>query len=122
MTRECEVTCIVCPLACRIKIFSEGEAITKIVGYQCKKGKEYAIQEFTHPMRVLTATVRTDYPDHPLLSVRTDRPIPKKLLKQCMYLLSDKRINHPVGFGEIIIENLMDTKVNLVATQDLAKT
>jgi len=63
--------------------------------------------------------VRTNYPDHPLLSVRTDRPIPKKLLMECMRLLAEIKINSPVKMGEVILRNVLDTGANIIATQEL---
>lgn len=121
MRQKCEIICIICPLACKIKVISDGENIVKITGYQCKKGKKYTIEEFTCPMRVLTATIRTKYSDHPLIAVRTDKPIPKKLLRKCMYLLANKRIDYPVKFGEVIIQNILNTGADLIATQDLVE-
>ncbi|MBQ8440496.1 MAG: DUF1667 domain-containing protein, partial [Clostridia bacterium] len=54
-----ELTCIVCPKGCPMKVTLEGKEILNIEGFTCPRGKQYAIDECTHPMRTLTSTVRT---------------------------------------------------------------
>lgn len=120
--KEEVIICLVCPLACHIKLSIDDEGnVKKVVGAKCDKGKEYALKEYTSPERVLTATVRTSVSSHPLLSVRTDRPIPKKLLRECMSLLAKVKIDPPVKMGEVILPNLLNTGANLLATQELSK-
>ena len=114
-----EVICLVCPLACTITLTVKGEDIVDIAGLQCKKGKEYALQEYKSPQRVLTATVKTTDKTKPLLPVRTTTPIPKKLLIPCMRILAQRKIDSSVKIGQVIVENIMDTGVDVVATRCL---
>ena len=114
-----EVICLVCPLACNITLTIEGEDIVDITEFQCKKGKEYALQEYKSPQRVLTATVKTTDKTKPLLPVRTTTPIPKKLLIPCMRILAQRKIDSSVKIGQVIVENIMDTGVDVVATRCL---
>ena len=58
MTRE--LTCIVCPKGCQMKAELENGVVTAVEGFTCPRGKQYAIDECTHPMRTVTSTVRTD--------------------------------------------------------------
>ena len=44
-------------------------------GYTCKRGLEYAQQEFYEPKRILTTTIRVENGFLPLVPVRTDKPI-----------------------------------------------
>lgn len=114
-----EVICLVCPPACSITLTVEEEDIVDITGFKCKKGKEYALQEYKSPQRVLTATVKTTDKTKPLLPVRTADPIPKKLLISCMKILAEKEINPPVKIGQVIVKNIMNTEVDVVATEGL---
>jgi len=41
-----ELTCIQCPLSCRITVTGEGDQLT-FSGNQCKQGIEYARQELS---------------------------------------------------------------------------
>ena len=113
-----EVICLVCPLACNITLTIEGEDIVDVTGLKCKKGKEYALQEYKSPQRILTATVKTTDKNKPLLPVRTTAPIPKKLLIFCMKILAQKKVNPPVKIGQVIVENIMDTGADIIATRD----
>lgn len=118
--REVEVICLTCPFACKITLLIDDEgSIQKVLGAECEKGKDYAIKEYESPERILTATVRTKEKTHPLLSVRTSRPIPKKYLHRCMEVLAGVRISSPVKIGDTVVGNILDTGVDIVATQEL---
>lgn len=114
-----EIICLICPLACNIELTVDGENIVDITGFECKKGKEYALQEYKSPQRVLTATVSTTCKTRPLLPVKTAGPVPKKLLIHCMKILAGKEVSPPVTIGQAIVENIMDTEINVVATWEL---
>ena len=68
--------CIVCPNGCTLHAAEENGAIT-VTGNRCPKGEEYAKAELTNPVRTLTTSVATVFPDRPVLPVRTSGAIPK---------------------------------------------
>ena len=109
-----DLTCIVCPKGCQMKVTLEGKEILKIEGFTCPRGKQYAIDECTHPMRTLTSTVRTEAGG--VVSVKTDRAIPKELMRACMQVINGYTAHLPIRIGDILIPNLLDTGANLVAT------
>jgi len=94
--------------------------ITGIANHQCKRGREYAEQEYKSPQRVLTATVRTDGSIRPLLPVRTNKAIPKDMLIDCMSVLADVRVKPVLTIGEVIIQNIIGTGANVVCSDELA--
>ena len=53
------------------------------------------------------------------MPVRSDQPIPKPMLKKAMEATADLVVDAPVKMGDIVIENLLDLGVNLVASRDL---
>lgn len=110
-----ELICIVCPKGCRLKVEEHSLAVT---GNACTRGAVYAREELTHPLRVLTSTVRLAGGRHPRLPVKTDRAIPKELLFQAMELVNALKVRAPVQTGQVLIENLLDTGANLVATRE----
>ena len=115
-----EIICIQCPLACRIKLTVDDTGnITEIADYQCKIGKSYAEQEYKSPQRVLTATVKTEGSVRPLLPVRTNRPIPKDMLGDCMCVLVDMKVKPPLAIGDTIVPDILGTGVDVVCTDDL---
>ena len=80
---EKEIICTVCPRGCHIQVEGERETVRQVTGYTCKRGLEYATAEFTHPVRILTTTVKLDGEEHDLLPVRSAKPIPKEKLFAC---------------------------------------
>jgi len=62
------MTCIYCPLGCRIHIEKKGKT-TQITGYRCKDGEEYILQEIRDPKRMLTTTVPINNGPSVLLSM-----------------------------------------------------
>jgi len=69
------ITCIECPRGCRITVLKEADGY-RVEGNQCPRGKEYALREAECPMRTLTTTVKTVFPDMPRLPVKTSKDIP----------------------------------------------
>ena len=109
-----DLTCIVCPKGCPMKVTFEGKEIVNIEGFTCPRGKQYAIDECTHPMRTVTSTARTS--GGGVVAVKTDRTIPKELMFECMKEINKTVASLPVQIGDILIENLLGTGANVVIT------
>lgn len=121
MTREQMIICVGCPLGCEIKLtLNNKNEVTEVEGNQCKEGTQYALEEFKNPVRTLTATVVTQDSSQPLLPVRTAKPILKTLLTQSMTVIAEARAKPPIKMGDVIVPNLLDTGVDLVASSDLS--
>ena len=73
-----ELTCIGCPLGCRLTVSLEGRQVTAVEGYTCKRGKDYGEKECTHPVRTVTSSVPVDGGVLPMVSVKTAADIPKE--------------------------------------------
>ncbi len=114
-----EIICTVCPMGCRINVEGEGENVISVEGYTCKRGKEYASTEFAHPVRILTTTMKTDCEKNPLVPVRSERPLPKEKIMECMEIIRSKTVNTPVKMYDVLIENICETGINIVATNNL---
>lgn len=112
-----ELTCIVCPKGCPMKVTLEGKEILNIEGFTCPRGKQYAIDECTHPMRTLTSTVRTSKGG--VVAVKTDRTIPKELLFDCMKEINKTVATLPVRIGDVLIENILGTDANVIITANM---
>ncbi len=112
-------TCIKCPLSCRIELAEEEGKILDIKGHTCPQGVKYATDEFTNPVRTLTTTVCIDNGILPVLPVRSENPIPRKMIPQCIKVLTTLKVQAPVMCGDIICENILNTGVDIVASRDL---
>jgi len=117
---EMDLICVVCPIGCSIKLRAKDGKV-EIVGNRCPKGYEYAMDEYRDPKRILTTNVRVLNGDHELLSVKTDSPIPKRLIWEMMRILKNIRIEAPKEVGEIILENVLNTGANIVSTRRIMR-
>lgn len=109
--------CIVCPKGCHLQVDeNNGYAVT---GNSCPRGAEYGKTELLHPTRVLTSTVRLEGGLHRRLPVKTAAPIPKELMFEAMEALNGVTLTAPVTVGQVVIPNLLDTGVDVVATRDM---
>ena len=113
-----EIICITCPKGCHAEVWKE-EGSIKIRGKICKEGKDYIQQEFLEPKRVLTSTVVVTNSQTKRLPVRTVEAIPKRDLFRVMEQLSKVSVKPPVHAGEVIISNVLDTGVDLIASSDV---
>ena len=116
-----DITCITCPLGCRIRITYSEDAIHRIEDYQCEKGKDYAVQEIFNPVRTLTTTLMVAKGELPLVSVRTSKPVPKQRIFDIMDALSDVAIVAPVKMGDVLIEKILGLDIDIVATKNVEK-
>lgn len=111
--KQGNMICTVCPKGCVMQVETTPFSIS---GNQCERGEVFARQEIENPKRVLTAVVKTDDPQFPLLSVRTDRTIDKSQLFQAMKAVKDIKVSGPVRLGQVVARNIAGTGADLVAT------
>lgn len=110
-----ELTCIVCPRGCSLKI-DENNVVT---GNSCPRGAKYAINELTHPMRSLTSSVRVNNRENTLVSVKTDREIPKEKMFELMEHINTLSVSAPTTIGEVISHNPIGLEVDIIITKKL---
>jgi len=113
------LTCIVCPVGCSLEVMLEDGSVTNVEGFSCKRGREYALVETTNPTRVLTTTVRINGAGLPVIPVKSDRPIPRGKLFDCMKVINNVELNAPVRIGDLVIENILGTGANIVTTRSM---
>ena len=118
---EREFVCIICPNGCRIKVEYEGTNIKNIKGDECPKGKDYVKNEITNPLRVFTGSVLVENGDFSLVSLKTHLPIPKKYLKKVGEITRHLKVEAPIEIGQVVAFNLLNEKIDLVATRKIEK-
>ena len=116
---EKKLICVSCPVGCEILVKTEGDKVVEITGNRCPRGETYARQETIAPMRVLPTSVKVRNGEWPLVSVKTDRPVPKHLIAEIMELVRALAVEAPVDIGQVIAEDLLGTDANLVATRNV---
>lgn len=114
-----ELTCIVCPRGCTITYDVEnGEAIN-ITGNACPRGKAYTESEIKAPTRMVTSTVPIDGGIYHQLPVITSSPIPKQKIFAVMDEIHNTHIKAPVKVGEVVIENVAGTGIDILAARSM---
>lgn len=114
-----EITCIICPKGCKATVDIEGMQIKSISGLGCKFGRDYVESEAVHPTRIFFSVIPiTGARNIRVLPVRTEKPIPKKLLNDGMDEIRKIRLISPIKTGDVIIKNFLNTGTDLVASRD----
>ena len=112
-----EIICTVCPRGCHVMVEGEGDKIVSVEGHSCKRGNTYASAEFSHPVRILTTLVKMEGVQGDLLPVRSNAPVPKEKLFDCMDVIRATEVKLPVKRYDVIIPNICGTGVDIVATK-----
>ena len=120
-----QFNCTTCPSECLLTVEVERDAngavveVRSVTGNSCPRGDKFAHQELTCPMRVLTTTVAVSGGEETLLPIRTAEAIPLALHAHAMDLIRDLVVNAPIRMGDIVLENLLDTNINLIASMNI---
>lgn len=120
-----QFNCTTCPSECLLSVEVERDAdgnvaaVHSVTGNSCPRGDKFAHQELTCPVRVLTTTVAITGGDEALLPVRTAEAIPMALHAQAMAIIRGLVVEPPIHMGDVILPNLLDTNINLVASMDI---
>ena len=112
-----ELICITCPRGCHLTVDEAHDYA--VTGNACPRGAEYGRNELLHPVRTVTSTVRVEGSSIPRLPVKTDRPLPKEKVFDCMALLNTITVHAPIKSGTVLASNILGTNVNIVATKSL---
>lgn len=115
-----EIICIVCPMGCQMVVSGNGDSTGWTVsGNACARGEKYGIKELSDPTRVLTTTVKLKRGRCKRLPVRSDAPIPKDRILDCMKVLNSVEVEAPVRMGGIIVENILGTGANIISARSI---
>ena len=114
-----ELICIGCPLGCPLTVEMKGTEVVSVTGNTCPNGDRYARKEVTDPRRTVTSTVRVLGGSLPVVSVKTAPDIPKNKIFDCMQELATIRVKAPVQEGDVIVSNIADTGVSVIATKEI---
>ena len=112
-----ELICINCPRGCRLKVDDD----FNVTGNFCPRGAIYAKNELTHPVRTLTSTVKVQSSLERRLPVKSSEPLPKEKVFDAVKELDKVEIKTPVHIGDVVIANVCNTGVNIVATKNIEK-
>jgi len=110
-----QMICIMCPRGCHLEI----DASMHVDGNFCQRGQTYAIEELTHPTRILTTTIKTSDHDHPRLSIKSNGGLPKSMIFEAMSEINHTTLEKHVKIGDIVVPNICHTGIDMIATKNL---
>lgn len=112
--------CITCPKGCTLEIIRDGDVIVDVKA-GCKRGKDYAHAEMTDPRRMIASSIEIEGALHPLLPVYTSAPFPKPRIYELMQTLRATKVKAPVKMGDVVLEDVLDTGINIIASRDMTR-
>ncbi|MDR0643186.1 MAG: DUF1667 domain-containing protein [Treponema sp.] len=115
-----EFICIVCPNSCRLTVTENDGKIT-VSGNECSRGEKHGIHEYREPTRMLTTTVAISGGILPRLPVISAGEIPKTRIRDCLEVLYKMKLSAPLRCGDIIVKNICDTGVDVVASRSMRR-
>ena len=111
-----EMICINCPMGCPLSVTIDGNNIT-VTGNTCPRGETYAKTEVTNPTRTVTSTIKVTNGQR--VSCKTEVPIPKDKIFEVMEEIKKASCFAPIKIGDVLIKNIADTGINIVATKNI---
>jgi CxxC motif-containing protein len=112
-----KMICISCPLGCSLEVNILDDDI-EIKGNKCKRGEQYGLNEIKDPKRIVTSTIRVLNGKKSLASVKTDKEISKMKMFDIINVINTIQVDAPVKVGDVLIKNIFETGVNIVATSN----
>jgi CxxC motif-containing protein len=109
-----ELTCLVCPVGCRARVYVEGGRAVRWENLECRAGEEYVRKEVELPLRDFFTVVRVK--GGGVVPVRSTGPISKDRLLEASRELAGLEVEGPIRVGEVLVKGLLGMGVDVVAT------
>ncbi len=128
-----ELTCITCPMGCRLVVergsggANEGGGGLSVSGNRCPRGAAYAREELLAPKRTVTATCRAvagsgssrAFEAARRIPCRTTAPFPKERVDELLEAIYALEERLPVPRGRVLIRDALGLGIDVVATRTL---
>ena len=114
-----ELTCINCPMGCRITVTMEGAEVLSVTGNTCKRGEVYARTEVVAPVRTVTTTIKVTGGSVDRVSCKTKSPVPKDKIFDVMKEIGAASCKAPIKIGDVLIPDCAETGIPVVATKNV---
>jgi CxxC motif-containing protein len=121
--KQQKFTCVTCPNSCRLTVWTDpGSTEVHVEGNTCPRGKDYGINEYTNPVRMIITTMRIEGGILPVIPVRSKLTIPKAKIKEVFAIINKAVCQAPVTMGQVLISNIANTGVDIIASRDIKKS
>ena len=108
--------CILCPRGCALAAKQENGSWS-VTGNSCPRGKKYAIDECTNPVRTVTSILRISNRDGIMVSVKTSAPIAKGRMMEAMEKIRSASVAAPVRIGDVLLTDVCGA--DIIATKNI---
>jgi CxxC motif-containing protein len=115
-----ELTCIVCPLGCRLTAVEEASGEVKTTGNRCPRGAAYAEEEIRAPKRMVTATCALAAASGGSIRrvpVRGTSPCPREFVDELLADIYRLGVRTPVKRGDVLIADWKGRGIDVIATR-----
>ena len=113
-----KMICINCPKGCELEVTQAEDGSVTVTGHTCPRGEAYGRAELVNPTRMVTGLVRVAGMRKPL-PVKTRTAIPKGKIDATLFAMHQATVQLPVRIGDVIIPDVAETGVDLVATANM---
>ena len=113
-----KMICINCPKGCELDVEKADDGTVSVTGNACPRGEEYGRSELVNPTRMVTGLVRVAGMRKPI-PVKTKTAIPKGKIDAVLFALHQTTVQLPVKIGDVIVQNVAETGVDVVATANM---
>jgi len=116
-----KIVCVLCPMGCKIKYDALNGKIVSLEGNRCPRGISYLEDELREPKRIVPTSAKVINGETSLVSVKTSKPIPRRLIPQFMQVMKKVEVEAPIKVGDVIIKNVLDTGADVIATRTVRR-
>ena len=102
-----ELICIKCPRGCLLTV--DGDNVT---GNMCPRGLDYAKEEQTNPMRIVTTLIKVD---NMVIPVKTSKEVPKAKINEVVKEIAGIKVKD-TKIGDVVLKNILNLGVDIVVT------
>lgn len=102
-----ELICIKCPRGCNLVV--DGDNVT---GNLCPRGLDYAREEQTNPMRIVTTLIKVG---EKVVPVKTSSEVPKARINDVLDEIAKINVE-TTSIGDVVLTNILDLGVDIVVT------
>ena len=111
------IICVACPMGCGVTVeITDNGDILSVTGNTCKRGDTYARTECTNPVRTLSTTVKVNGGIYNVVPCKSAGSLPKDKIMDCMEIINKVQAEAPVLLGDVLVENILGTGIDIVAT------
>lgn len=115
-----EVICDRCNKMCVLSIDKYEDTI-EVSGNQCDEGINCAKVEINNNKSLFTTLVRIKGAKYNVVSVKSSKPLDKKIWIECSKALGRLYVGAPIKIGDIICKNILNTGADIVCTKNVER-